>query len=90
MVLYDAFNNEKGHGSDVGSMIIDQLKTHVLIFGRNDLRDDSLQVVKFDFGIQTSELSACAKSDNELFKRSHKVRPGHEHEHQMVECSAQK
>lgn len=42
MVLYDAFNNEKGHGSDVGSMIIDQLKTHVLIFGRNDLRDDSL------------------------------------------------
>ena len=71
-------------------MVVDQLKTHALKFHRNDLWDDCLQMVKFDFGIQTSELSACAKPDDELFKRSHKVRPGYEHEHHMVECSAQK
>ena len=85
VVLHYPFDSDQRHCADVGSVVADELEVEVLEAPGNDFRHDGLQLVKLDLGIEASELSGCAKADNETLERGNQVRSGHEHKHEVVE-----
>ena len=57
MVLYDSFDRDQCHCSDVGSVVADELEVELFVASRNDFRHDSLQLVELDLGVEASQLS---------------------------------
>ena len=90
MVFDDSLKNHECHCADISTVVGDKFKVEVFVFLWDNLRNDGLNLIKLDLGIDASQLFRGCESNDECLKRSDQVWPRDKHKHQVVEGRSQK